>query len=161
MNDAVLFAASLTKLSNHLEKIVCKDRDKIMKKINHDACLDFPEGSAAVLIIKNADKILAVSRKGNHTDLGLPGGKIERGETPATAACREAAEETGKTVCNPRLVHVAKVDGIYVFVFSADLIGQLSDHINAENAKVCWVKPEDICSGTFGKFNKKHIIPLL
>jgi len=161
MNNALLIAANSAKLSTNIERRLNKDKIKLMNKKTNDSSLDFPTGSAAVVIIKNENKILAVSRKGNHKDLGLPGGKIELGESPTTAACREAVEETGKTICNPRLMHVAKVGDICVFVFSADLIGQLSEHINSEDAKVCWVKPEEICSGTFGKFNKKHIMQLL
>lgn len=161
MNDSLLVAANSIKLSAKLERSLNKDKVKLMNKKTNDSSLDFPTGSAAVVIIKNENKILAVSRKGDHEDLGLPGGKIEPGESPTTAACREAVEETGKIICNPRLMHVAKVGDICVFVFSADLIGHMSEHINSENAKVCWVNPEDICSGTFGKFNKKHIMQLL
>jgi 8-oxo-dGTP pyrophosphatase MutT (NUDIX family) len=39
-------------------------------------------------------RVLAVSRKGNPEDFGLPGGKIDPGETPEQAAVRELREET-------------------------------------------------------------------
>ena len=160
MIDNVLFRSSMTKLSDRLTSF---DKNKIglNKKMNQESYLNFPDGSASVLVIRDGDKILAISRKGDHDDLGLPGGKIEQGESPITAACREAVEEIGKPVCNPRLIHLAKVGKISVFVFSADLVGQLSEHINSEDSKVCWVLPKEICSGTFGKFNRKHILPLL
>lgn len=39
--------------------------------------------------------ILSVSRKDNHKNKGLPGGKIDPGESPTEALCREVVEETG------------------------------------------------------------------
>jgi 8-oxo-dGTP pyrophosphatase MutT (NUDIX family) len=53
---------------------------------------------AAVVIFcqDQSGNVLAVSRKGNLDDLGLPGGKIELSDpTPVDAACREFYEEVG------------------------------------------------------------------
>jgi 8-oxo-dGTP pyrophosphatase MutT (NUDIX family) len=129
------------------------------KKQNQDSL--FPDGSASVIIVEQDSLILAVSRKDNHGDLGLPGGKIEAGETPLTAACREAVEETGATLCNPFLVGVADVGAIKVFIYRAEIFGDVHDHVNVEGALVKWVKPEEICSGSFGQFNTEFILPAL
>ncbi len=50
------------------------------------------------LIMNTEGKVLAVSRRGKPEDLGLPGGKINPGETPEQAIIREAQEETGITL---------------------------------------------------------------
>lgn len=51
--------------------------------------------SVAALMLNEQGEILAVSRKYNHADLGIPGGKIDAGETPEEAVRRELLEETG------------------------------------------------------------------
>lgn len=121
----------------------------------------FPDGSASVVIVEQDGLILAVSRKDDHSDLGLPGGKIEVGETPLTAACRESVEETGATLCNPFLVGIADVGAIKVFIYRAEIFGDVQDHVNPEGALVKWVKPEEICTGSFGQFNTDFILPAL
>ena len=52
--------------------------------------------SVVILCQDQAGNVLAVSRKGNLDDLGLPGGKIEPSDpTPVDAICREFYEEVG------------------------------------------------------------------
>ena len=50
--------------------------------------------AVCALIIKE-DKVLSVSRKDNHEDWGLPGGKVDPNETLEEALHREVLEETG------------------------------------------------------------------
>lgn len=49
--------------------------------------------SVAALLFRGK-QILAVSRKTNHEDFGLPGGKIDFGESPVEALVRELRELT-------------------------------------------------------------------
>lgn len=56
----------------------------------------------AVITTYNSGGLIVVSRKGGeYGRLGMPGGKVEEGETPLQAIIREIEEEVGIIVCNP------------------------------------------------------------
>lgn len=73
---------------------------------------------AAFLIIPHGGLYAAVTRDTGDAPLGLPGGKVEPGESPLEAALREAREE-GWRIVYPRYAQVievwrAEVDGTLV-----------------------------------------------
>lgn len=74
--------------------------------------------AACVLIMTTNGKILMVTRK-ESDKLGLPGGKVDPGETPAEAAARELEEETGMIINHQTLlpIYAAWVDGYYCHTF--------------------------------------------
>lgn len=53
---------------------------------------------SCVLILNSNNQILSVSRKDNHDDWGLPGGKLDDNESFIEAAIRETFEETGYNI---------------------------------------------------------------
>jgi len=54
--------------------------------------------AVSAIISNKKGQVLCVSRKDNHNDFGLPGGKLDPGETPEEAIVREIKEETGLKV---------------------------------------------------------------
>jgi len=105
----------------------------------------------SVVLIFNQGKILTVSRKDNPNDFGLPGGKVDPGETFIDAAIRETKEETGIDLfC---LIPVfARMDGEFAAVcFLAQYIGEIDNSL--ESGKVQWGTFTDINAGSFGEYN--------
>lgn len=111
---------------------------------------------AACLIAFKKDKILSVSRKDNHSDWGLPGGKVDSGENPYQTIRRELFEETGLSVKNLKLelVKPSPHKGGYkqCAVFTGDVCGTIKHY---EPHVVDWLDKIYVESGSFGQFNSE------
>jgi ADP-ribose pyrophosphatase YjhB (NUDIX family) len=100
---------------------------------------------AHVLVTDASGRILAVRTTYLGPGWMLPGGRIERSETPHHAAARETREETGLEVTVDRLVLVdGHRRGNVSFVFAGRLVGgELSPQFG-EIAEVGWLDRGEI-----------------
>ena len=121
---------------------VRKEPEKMRSKLEgtlNEAEKPLPVAVGALLIRANGD-VLAASRKNDHNDLGLPGGKLEPGETEHQALVRELLEETGvRAVRYHRLFGMPDPGGYWFVTF---LVVEWTGEIESrEGASVCWVPP--------------------
>lgn len=102
-------------------------------------------------LIQCAEKFLAVSRIGDHTKFGFPGGKREFGEKEKEALKREVLEETGAVIrVEERIFSNKNTATYYCTLLTAPILG-----INKENGLVKWASRYELENGPFGDYNKK------
>ena len=100
---------------------------------------------AHVLVEGEEGRILVVRSTYMGPGWMLPGGRVERGETPQAAAERETREETGLEVAVDRLLLVEAYRPKDVsFVFGARVVGGTLDPQLGEIAEVGWLSREEI-----------------
>lgn len=114
---------------------------------------------ASAVLIKRGDKFLGVSRKDDHTNIGLPSGKRDPGESFEQCAIRETLEETGYTI---RLIDVqpfAMVDedsNIYCRTFLAEIVNTPRQPLSPEETAIYgFFDKQDFIDGSFGSYNVK------
>lgn len=109
--------------------------------------------TAQVVLINEQGLILGVSRKDDHTNFGLAGGKMEECDNndPMATAIRECKEETGLDITNLRLVFAIHKSGNMGFTFLADYTGEINHN---EPHVVRWVPFQLLINGSFGRYNK-------
>lgn len=132
-------------LTGHTGGNVLTDEENEEEKLLRAAC---------VLIVAEDGKVLAVSRKDNPNAWGLPGGKVDPGETEQQAAARELQEETGLTA--KRLSQVFSADdGEYMTTtFACEAEGEIDTD---ESGVIRWVEPAillDPGTSPFSDYNR-------
>lgn len=114
--------------------------------------------AAVCLIFSKDNKILAVSRKDDPSDFGLPGGGVEMGETPKMAAIRELQEETGLHAIEVTPVFMAlDSHGFITTTFACKVEGKIHTF---ERGIVRWVNPVVLLQGSFADYNRKLFLKL-
>lgn len=77
--------------------------------------------SRASVLVVNKDKFVLIFRHKNNQDYyAIPGGGIELGETPETAAKREIDEELGLSLYNLKLISEYKTDSRHEYNFLSE-----------------------------------------
>lgn len=122
--------------------------------------------SACVLIEREDGKLLGVSRRDNHADWGLPGGKMEdvdRGD-PRRCAARELYEETGIVYPFEGMIErfrgPARTSGRVAIAYSPTLSEEIpvgfpsTTPFERDGALVDWVSWSALFSGSFVDYNR-------
>ena len=115
---------------------------------------------AVLGLYEYAGKILAVTRRDNYEDWGLPGGKLEEGETPLEALTREFKEETGLIIEQPILYtfpfferfsdnHPEKVITVYMVKVAKGILTK-----EENGGLVDFIDWELLCKGSYSEYNK-------
>lgn len=122
---------------------------------------------AAALITRRDGRALLV-RKRNSTAFMQPGGKIQAGEEPAAALCRELAEELHFIVHPDGLTYVgrytapaANEPGHVVIAEVFRLESEDSAVAYAEIEEIAWVNPADTGDMPLAPLTRDYIMPLL
>lgn len=120
-----------------------------------DQDIEEPRGEAVQVVIINEDGLVClVSRKDNHSDFGLIGGKVDPGEGPEEAAVRECMEETGIEITNLRLIFSMHRKGRMGYTYLADYKGEINYDKELEPHVVKWAPMMDATTGSFAYWNK-------
>lgn len=98
-------------------------------------------------LIHDGDRILLQNRvKQDWKGYTLPGGHVEFGESVVDAVIREMKEETGLTICNPKLCGIKQfpiAGGRYlVFLFKTGVFS--GEVVSSGEGKMEWVRRRDL-----------------
>jgi mutator protein MutT len=141
----------------------CLKIGEVMNKLAgvlNEAEKPLPVGVGALLFRASGD-VLAASRKNDPNDLGLPGGKVDPGETEHQALVRELGEETGLRAKRYHRIFGMVDPGGYWFV--TFLVTEWEgEPYSREAGKVVWVPPLRLLqpSCQFREYNRDLFVHL-
>lgn len=115
--------------------------------------------AVTAFITNNEGQVLAVHRRGDSSDWGLPGGKVDTDESLEQAIIREVKEETGLNFFNVRPIYTRPCHGEEDFettTFVGEYSGEIFKPTESEEHDepgVDWVKPRVLLFGSFSNYN--------
>ena len=115
-----------------------------------------PRAACTVILSPSRKLVLAVSRKDDQTKFGLPGGKVDPGETVRQCAVRETHEETGLLVHIVRKVYDGLCEGEVPHETACYLaMAEEWSGETKESGKVEWVDWNVLLRGPFADYNRR------
>jgi 8-oxo-dGTP pyrophosphatase MutT (NUDIX family) len=114
--------------------------------------------SACALVINPEGLVLSVSRRDDHNDFGLPGGKSERSDhSGIDTAIRETWEEARVKLFPEHLVHVYSGMGrkFYCATYLATKYDDSEMGSSSEEGIVKWLDFAAVLPGTFHEYNTR------
>lgn len=124
--------------------------------------------AVSLLVLREDGRLLAVSRKHDPNDFGLPGGKVDPGEKPEVAVLREVREETGLDVsyvtpvftriCRGKAVPEQDVEAqdYLNITFVAASYRNIPKQQEGEG-RLAWIPVELLYYGGFGPYNAQML----
>lgn len=114
----------------------------------------FQPQAGCIVALKDGLVLAVPRRSGNQW--GLPGGKVEKGETPRQAAIREMVEETGvsldPTYITEQAVHAA-VDCMGTLTHTFYYHGPTINPTTGDTGQPKWIPWEELIRGPFSDYN--------
>lgn len=115
--------------------------------------------AVSVIVMNDNGQIVGVSRKDNHSDFGLPGGKIDPEDKDVLDGCiRELYEETGLVFGREKFVkiyqgtHMGYWQSTYYVSVTSDMDDSVFDYDEPHVVK--WTNWQTVFDGSFGKYNR-------
>lgn len=142
---------SETQLNNILDKLLLEND----KKFRELTVKEENNAYAAFVLVKLPNgKIAATTRpyeKGKNKKIGLPGGKVEKNETPKQAAFRECKEEGWDIPKVGKIIASKMIDGNPIVWFEAESATKLEDYKEKkEGIKAIEVSIDRIANSGYG-----------
>ena len=115
--------------------------------------------TAVCVLLEKDGLFLSVTRKNDHTDFGLPGGKLDFGETLIQCAKREVLEETGYELNVDPYNPFMQIDSneMFTITFKANFTtdNPIRHSVDEkETGLVGFVNKEQLFASSFGAYNK-------
>jgi 8-oxo-dGTP diphosphatase len=118
----------------------------------------------AVAVVEHQGAVL-VGRRASDQTLGgfweFPGGKVQPGEEPAAAACRECLEETGLAIGNLRLLREVEHRYVHAAVRISFFAAEPEDPLVRPHEPFAWVPIPALSAYAFPPANREVIADLL
>lgn len=112
-----------------------------------------------VILFNQQGEVLSASRKTDHNDFGLVGGKVDPEDMDDLIAAlkREVREETGLELSNIRLIHNDLYRGDLQYTYLADWSGNI--HTDEPHV-IKWTNFAEVVKGSFGDYNLQMAVIL-